>query len=97
MILPADKGRATVIMPKGQYYEKAHKLCEDAKTYQQLSKDPTSKYTACLTKLLQGIQKEGEISWEHPQTIPLDHRCNQVLWPTQGSQKRGASPPDRRL
>ncbi|XP_076455782.1 uncharacterized protein LOC143290313 [Babylonia areolata] len=53
-----------VILPKGQYYEKAHNLLQDKKTYQQLSKDPTSKYTARLTKLLQGLQKSGELSLE---------------------------------
>ena len=62
MILPADKGRTTVIISKGQYYEKANKLLDDAKKYLQLSKDPTSKYAARLTKHLQSLQKKGEIS-----------------------------------
>ena len=62
MILPADKGRATVIMPKGQYFDKAHKLLEDGSTYQHLTKDPTSRFTTKLTKQLQGLRKDGELS-----------------------------------
>ena len=41
MILPADKGRVTVMMNKEDYYEKCNKLFEVEKTYQKLKCDPT--------------------------------------------------------
>jgi hypothetical protein len=51
-------------MPKGQYYEKAHVLLEDKKTYLPLPKDPTSKFSARLVKLLQSLRACGELSPE---------------------------------
>ncbi len=41
MILPADKGRAVVVMDKKEYKEKANKLLSDEKTYKKEKKDPT--------------------------------------------------------
>eukprot|EP00745_Piridium_sociabile_P023274 TRINITY_DN36277_c0_g1_i5.p1 TRINITY_DN36277_c0_g1~~TRINITY_DN36277_c0_g1_i5.p1 ORF type:complete len:152 (+),score=32.10 TRINITY_DN36277_c0_g1_i5:578-1033(+) len=64
MILPADKGRATVVMPKGEYYDKAHLLLEDTNTYQALKKDPTSRYSTRLVKLLQSLRSAGELTPE---------------------------------
>ena len=44
IILPADKGRMTVIMNKSDYIEKANTLLRDTDTYQPLDTD-TSKTT----------------------------------------------------
>ena len=44
MILPADKGRVTVVMNKDDYYEKCNELLRDEKTNQKLKSDPTNKF-----------------------------------------------------
>ena len=42
MILPADKGRTTVVMNKRAYDAKVVNMLLDTSTYKPLSKDPTS-------------------------------------------------------
>ena len=42
MILPADKGRATVILNTADYKTKCQDLLNDKRTYKQLTKDPTN-------------------------------------------------------
>ena len=42
MILPADKGRCTVVMDKVEYHDKISSLLADQKVYKVLDKDPTS-------------------------------------------------------
>ena len=44
MILPANKGRVTVVMNKNDCYEKCNKHLKDEKTYQKLKSDPTNKF-----------------------------------------------------
>ena len=41
IILPADKGRMTVIMNKSDYIDKANALLKDTNTYQPLDTDPS--------------------------------------------------------
>ncbi len=41
IILPADKGRMTVIMNKSDYIDKAETLLKEANTYQPLDTDPS--------------------------------------------------------
>jgi hypothetical protein len=41
IILPADKGRMTVILDKPDYIEKAKQLLSDTTTYQRIDRDPT--------------------------------------------------------
>ena len=64
MILPADKGRATVIMPRPMYYEKASKLLEDTTTYERLKKDPTSKFSNKLKDTLKRLKETDRLSLE---------------------------------
>ena len=42
MILPADKGNATVVMNRDEYEEKLETMLVDG-TYRRLKKDPTGK------------------------------------------------------
>ena len=42
MILPADKGRAKVVMDKTEYEEKVNTMLNDAHTYEKFQADPTS-------------------------------------------------------
>ena len=41
LILPADKGRATVVMARDDYLNKMNAMLSDDKTYQPVEKDPT--------------------------------------------------------
>jgi hypothetical protein len=58
LILPADKGCATVILDKSEYVAKMDALVKDEKTYTQLSKDPTQKYRNKLIKELRSLKKD---------------------------------------
>ena len=61
MILPADKGRSTVIMEREEYRQKIKQLLDDRKTYLPLKKDPTSRYTTKLVDILKRLKAEGEL------------------------------------
>ncbi|XP_011858342.1 PREDICTED: uncharacterized protein LOC105555901, partial [Vollenhovia emeryi] len=53
LILPADKGNATVVMDKRDYHNKVNTLLSDAQVYKKLKCDPTSsveKKTSSLIK-----------------------------------------------
>ena len=52
MILPADKGRATVILNTVDYKTKCQDLLNDKITYKQPKKDPTNSYRTKLINLL---------------------------------------------
>ena len=43
-ILPADKGRATVVLDSSEYKEKVKIMLSDVKTYEVLPSDPTKVY-----------------------------------------------------
>ncbi|XP_077507345.1 uncharacterized protein LOC144116813 [Amblyomma americanum] len=43
VILPADKGNATVVLDKREYVNKMTGMLEDERTYLPLNRDPTSK------------------------------------------------------
>ena len=43
-ILPADKGKATVIMDTEDYELKVKEMLDDKRTYEALKSDPTPKY-----------------------------------------------------
>ena len=46
VILPADKGRATVVLDKHDYDDKLTGLLSHVSTYNVLGKDPTNRYNA---------------------------------------------------
>ena len=58
-IVPADKGRAVVVMNTVDYKNKAKQLLSDENTYQRLNKDPTSKFSNKLINQLKELKKEG--------------------------------------
>ena len=72
MILPADKGRATVVMNTADYKTKIQTLLSDKKTYEILKKDPTVTYKNKLINILRKWKREKSI------TDGLYHR----LYPT---------------
>ena len=41
VILPADRGRVTVVLDKTDYFDKMDALVNDKQTYEELKRDPT--------------------------------------------------------
>ena len=60
MILPADKGNATVIMDRDDY-QKMLDMLEEPTTYKKLKRDPTTKTEKHITQLLKVTEKNGWI------------------------------------
>ena len=58
MILPADKGRASVVLDTGTYHAKMPALIETG-PYQPLNKDPTDRLTRKLSEKLLSLKKNG--------------------------------------
>ena len=63
-ILPADKGRCTVVLDRSEYENKIQKLLEDKKTYELLKKDPTTTVKNKLLNIMKKWKKEGTLSQE---------------------------------
>ncbi len=61
-IVPADKGRAVVVLNTRDYKTKAAELLSDEKTYKKLKSNPTSKNKCKLIKNLQSLKQSGAIS-----------------------------------
>ena len=62
MVLPADKGKATVILDKKDYNSKIEAILNDTKTYQPLKKDPTTSIKNKLINILKPWKKDGSVS-----------------------------------
>ncbi|XP_072050040.1 uncharacterized protein [Amphiura filiformis] len=62
IILPADKGKSTVVLDKVEYEEKLTTMLDDKKTYEELPAVPTQKYKRKLVSMLSNMKKEGKIS-----------------------------------
>ena len=61
VILPADKGRATVVMNRSDYSAKMQAMLDDRDTYQPLSKDPTNSLESKMNRVLLKL-KRGRLS-----------------------------------
>ena len=61
MILPADKGRASVVLNTDTYYDKMKTLIETG-PYQLLNKDPTDRLSRKLTEKLLSLKRSGHLS-----------------------------------
>ena len=57
VILPADKGRVTVVMDKTDYYDKMDTLVNDKQTYEELKRDPTPTLQRKLNSKLLDLKK----------------------------------------
>ncbi|XP_047985758.1 uncharacterized protein LOC125225986 [Leguminivora glycinivorella] len=55
LVLPADKGNATVIVDTQAYDNKIAELLSDATTYKKVNYNPTARVTAKVNKLLQNL------------------------------------------
>jgi len=70
-ILPADNGKATVIMDTEDYELKVKEMLDDKRTYEVLKSDPTLKYKKELVGKLSRLKQEGKITqadygWLYP-------------------------------
>ena len=61
VILPADKGRCTVVMDETEYHAKVDSLLADRKFYKVLDKDRTSSTERKMNAALLGLKKNGTI------------------------------------
>jgi hypothetical protein len=62
LILPADKGKATVLMEVTEYEEKISEMLADERTYELLPSDPTSRYKRQLVAILSRLKKDNKIN-----------------------------------
>ena len=62
LILPADKGKATVLMDVDEYEQKVSNMLSDEKTYEVLKSDPTAKYKRKLVAMLKKLKKDNKIT-----------------------------------
>ena len=61
MVLPADKGRASVVMDTDTYRTKTSTLIENG-PYQLLNKDPTDRLTRKLSEKLLTLKRNGDLT-----------------------------------
>ena len=61
VILPADKGNATVVMDRSKYAQKMEELLNDT-SYIRIDKDPTKKTERTLNDRLKDLERSGEIT-----------------------------------
>ena len=64
MILPADKGRVTVVMNKKEYEDKCKQLLGDEKTYKRLKGDPARKFKGEIVSILKDFKERKVITPE---------------------------------
>ena len=60
--MPADKGKATVILDKAEYEDKVTTMLSDARTYRPLNKDPTPRFKSKLIAILTRLKDEKKIT-----------------------------------
>ena len=63
LVLPADKGMATVVMDKADYDGKIQQMLSDQDTYKPLDKDPTASLERRMNSRLLDLRKAGRL---HP-------------------------------
>ena len=61
VILPADKGRVTVVMDKADYFGKMNALVNDKQTYEELKRDPTPALQRKLNSKILTLTLNGTI------------------------------------
>ena len=61
VILPADKGRVTVVMDKTDYFDKMDALVNDKQTYEELKRDPTPALQRKLNSKILTLKKTDAI------------------------------------
>ena len=77
-ILPADKGKCTVVLDTDTYKSKCLDLLNDTKTYEKLSRDPTPKYKKELVAILKSLKD----------TDSIDEKVWRQIYPTTDTPPR---------
>jgi hypothetical protein len=62
VILPADKGRMTVVMDKLDYTNKAKTLINDTNTYQPLDTEPSKTTVIRINKKLKSLKDQDKLN-----------------------------------
>ena len=90
IILPTEKGKATVIMETAEYQEKNTKLLSDKATYETLKKDPTKKYKNELTNQNAKYTGEGEKDHRRPVLVLISNprKSTTDVWLLEDPQRR---------
>jgi len=71
LVLPADKGRCTVVMDKTEYKSKCDTMLQDSNTYKKLKRDPTNKFKKEFSECLKEMKDDKTIDWKlHKQLYP---------------------------
>ena len=63
VILPADKGNATVVMDRSEYEGKLEAMLSNG-TYRKQKKDPTPKIEREIGKTMRATEEKGELTKE---------------------------------
>ena len=58
VILPADKGRVTVVMDKADYFDTMEALVNDKQTYEELKRDSTPALQGKLNSKILTLKKD---------------------------------------
>ena len=80
IILPADKGRSTVILNKRDYHLKMSALLDDDKTYEKLVSDPTKSYKNRLITMLKRWKGGNGISQELYDSLYPTAECTPKMY-----------------
>ena len=82
-VVPADKGKAVVVMDMAEYREKVHTLLSDENTYTKITdkrRNPTSRFEKDLNKLLSDIKSSS--STRDQNVKQMDPKTHQRLHST---------------
>nr|VZI20951.1 unnamed protein product [Spirometra erinaceieuropaei] len=71
VVVPADKGDATVIMDKIEYVNKANEIFSDMEAYTLLAEDPTKKQAAAIKKSVNELARLKVISPDDSKLMTL--------------------------
>ena len=61
LILPADKGRATVVMDREKYDDKLSTMLADTATYEKLKRDPAPALERRMNSILLALNRKGSL------------------------------------
>ncbi|KAJ8021749.1 hypothetical protein HOLleu_39038 [Holothuria leucospilota] len=71
IILPADKGRSTVVMNKEQHIEKMSNLIMEDKTYRPLKRDPTTSLENKIGKAIKELKEQNKLNKKQTTQLTL--------------------------
>ena len=87
MILPADKGKAMVVMNRTDYDAKMLMMLKDESTYLPLEKDPTSALERRMNSTLMKLKRSGRLPDRVYICMPekLSSENTSTVWAAEGT------------